>query len=73
MALVKCPDCGRDVSSAAPTCPNCGRPMADSKVLDARVQGRGEGLFMKSLNVGCAIMLALAAIVVLMLIFGPDA
>jgi len=28
MALVKCPDCGHDVSDAAPTCPNCGRPNA---------------------------------------------
>ncbi|HEY8132187.1 MAG TPA: zinc-ribbon domain-containing protein, partial [Thermoanaerobaculia bacterium] len=28
MALVKCPDCGRDVSTAAATCPQCGRPMA---------------------------------------------
>lgn len=27
MALVKCPDCGRDVSSEAPACPGCGRPM----------------------------------------------
>ncbi len=26
MALIKCPDCGRDVSDAAPACPNCGRP-----------------------------------------------
>ncbi len=28
MALVKCPDCGRDVSTAATACPQCGRPMA---------------------------------------------
>ena len=28
MALMKCPDCGRDVSDQAPTCPNCGRPIA---------------------------------------------
>jgi len=28
MALVKCPDCGREVSDQAPSCPNCGRPMA---------------------------------------------
>lgn len=27
MALVKCPDCDRDVSSEAPACPTCGRPM----------------------------------------------
>ena len=26
MALIKCLDCGRDVSDSAPSCPNCGRP-----------------------------------------------
>lgn len=31
MALIKCPDCGSDVSSAAPSCPKCGRPIAKSK------------------------------------------
>jgi membrane protein YdbS with pleckstrin-like domain len=28
MALVNCPECGREVSSAAPTCPSCGFPVA---------------------------------------------
>ena len=27
MALVRCPDCGRNISSEAPACPSCGRPM----------------------------------------------
>ena len=27
MALIKCPDCGNTVSSAAESCPKCGRPM----------------------------------------------
>jgi Host cell surface-exposed lipoprotein len=27
MALVKCEDCGHDVSTEAASCPNCGRPM----------------------------------------------
>ena len=26
MALIKCEDCGRDVSDRAPACPNCGAP-----------------------------------------------
>ena len=30
MALVRCPDCNRDVSDAAPACPGCGRPMVAS-------------------------------------------
>lgn len=28
MPLTTCPDCGRDVSTAAPVCPHCGRPNA---------------------------------------------
>jgi hypothetical protein len=27
MALVKCDDCGHEVSTEAVACPNCGRPM----------------------------------------------
>lgn len=33
MALIKCPDCGREVSDAAPTCPGCGRPMNASSTV----------------------------------------
>lgn len=34
MGLVKCPDCGHDVSDIAAACPQCARPMqgADSPV-----------------------------------------
>lgn len=31
VALVKCPDCRRDVSNQAPSCPNCGRPISAQK------------------------------------------
>lgn len=27
MALIKCPDCGKEISSSAKSCPNCGRPL----------------------------------------------
>lgn len=30
MPLIKCPDCGRDVSDVAPSCPQCGRPFGPS-------------------------------------------
>ena len=29
MALVKCPDCGREVSSSAKACPQCGCPISE--------------------------------------------
>jgi len=28
MALIACPECGKQVSSSAPTCPGCGHPIA---------------------------------------------
>ena len=28
MALIKCDECGRDVSDKAESCPNCGNPIA---------------------------------------------
>jgi len=30
MALIPCPECGREVSSAARACPNCGYPVAEN-------------------------------------------
>jgi uncharacterized protein YecT (DUF1311 family) len=35
MALIKCPDCGTDVSDAAPACPKCARPIAAARQLSA--------------------------------------
>jgi len=34
MALIKCPDCGKDISDLAPSCHNCGRPreLADATI-----------------------------------------
>jgi membrane protein YdbS with pleckstrin-like domain len=29
MALINCPECGKQVSAAAPTCPGCGFPVAE--------------------------------------------
>ena len=40
MALVKCPDCGRDVSTRAEACPNCGCP---SKYFPGRASTLGVG------------------------------
>lgn len=37
MALITCPDCGKQLSDQAPACPNCGRPMK-KKPIDKRVR-----------------------------------
>ena len=40
MALIKCPECDRDISDKATACPHCGYPIAESKV-KRRSRGRG--------------------------------
>ena len=32
MALITCPECGKEISSQASSCPNCGAPMTDEAV-----------------------------------------
>ena len=32
MALIKCPECGKEVSDKASSCPNCGHPIEDQTV-----------------------------------------
>jgi zinc-ribbon domain len=30
MALIRCPDCGNEVSDQAPACPKCGKPISSA-------------------------------------------
>ena len=39
MALIACPDCGKQVSSEAPSCPSCGRPIKESHSSTPAVTG----------------------------------
>jgi hypothetical protein len=43
MALINCPDCGKEVSTAAKACPSCGFPVAEKVAQpDAAVSGAKE-------------------------------
>jgi len=73
MALVKCKECGRDISTKAKICPGCGLSFpinAPDKLIVAH--GKGEGFFLRSLNCGCMaitfITFSVAALVVLFII-----
>jgi hypothetical protein len=68
MALIDCPECGNRVSSNAPACPHCGNPIAHGSIADASFHGKGEGIFMKSLNCGCMIALFVLAVVVFFIV-----
>ena len=38
LALITCPDCGKEVSSRAPACPNCGCPIVDVEISNKTTQ-----------------------------------
>ncbi len=66
--LTNCPDCGKLVSKLAKACPDCGRPLKKSG-------GPKEGLFLRTLNAGCAFVLVLlvaAMIAVGVALFVPE-
>jgi len=48
-SLAPCPDCGQPVSQLAETCPSCARPL--------RKAASREGLFLRTLNVGVAVVI----------------
>lgn len=48
MALIKCPECGREISSFAKSCPSCGCPIGEikaSKVVKIRLPNIELGYF----------------------------
>jgi uncharacterized membrane protein YvbJ len=69
MALIECPECGKEVSDKAPGCPQCGAPIAGSIADPATAHGRGEGLFLKSMNCGCMLVLAFVVLFIIMIVF----
>ena len=48
--LRPCPDCGHAVSSLAEACPSCARPL--------RRSAPREGLFLRTMNIGVATIMA---------------
>ena len=65
MALVTCPDCGREVSDQAPACPNCGRPLRATPpvVVKEKIGLLGKpGTFYHTVSFGCLVLLILVGI-----------
>lgn len=57
MALVKCSDCGRDVSDAAPACPGCGRPVEPAPTSASAQRPEPAKTAPKSGGGGCGVLL----------------
>ncbi|MFO7870787.1 MAG: zinc-ribbon domain-containing protein [Kiritimatiellia bacterium] len=56
MAMIKCPECGRELSESAPVCPGCGYPVKPPPVPK------------KSKGVGWAVGCAVAGVAVLVIV-----
>jgi membrane protein YdbS with pleckstrin-like domain len=74
MPLTTCPDCGREVSTAAPACPHCGRPNAPAVAAPQMASAPAEQTLWRGspswlLLLGKLIWLALAAIVLPAVVF----
>lgn len=70
MGLTTCRDCDREISNRAAACPHCGCPVGAGTIATANVHGGGEGLFMKSMNCGCMVVLAIVTLLVLGVLAG---
>lgn len=52
MALVKCQECGKDVSDKAPVCPHCGAPVDEGAVSPKKAQSlKGGGTLLIILSI----------------------
>ena len=43
MALIKCPECGKEISDRASSCPNCGCPISQTTQADSKYHVSSEG------------------------------
>jgi type VI secretion system protein VasI len=57
MALIKCPDCGKEFSDSAVACPNCGRPHKQAQPVEVRKKSSG------CLGLGCLAVILIGIIV----------
>jgi uncharacterized membrane protein YvbJ len=78
MALIICPECGKQVSDKAEKCPQCGCPINLATVIKEKTDFRTstnvnshiivkpkEGCFLQTLNAGCMIIAIILIIIIL--------
>ena len=64
MALIKCPECGKEISDKASACPNCGCPISSSQSLSS-VAGKDAAINKAEKKKKTGIVIGLAAALVL--------
>ena len=74
MALINCPECKNEVSNKAEKCPKCAYPINPSKPITKKVimeagEKSSEGLFLKTLNTGCFVLILIIIFIITFIIF----
>lgn len=74
MALINCPECKNEISDKAEKCPKCAYPINPSQDVTKEViveagNKSSEGLFLKTLNVGCLILFLIITLILVFFIF----
>jgi len=77
MALIKCPECGTEVSDRAEKCPKCAFPINPEKKDNQKevitktetVVKSQEGCFLQTLNLGCISTLVIGGLIVFFALF----
>lgn len=71
MAIVKCPECGKEISDSAVSCPNCGKPLQHlSKVSSEPIPPKKKSGTFKKILIGIAVVFV--GMIVLGMIVGDD-
>ena len=63
MAIIQCPECKSNVFDKAESCPNCAFPI-NSKFRTEQAPESKEGCFLQTLNIGCVIIFAINALII---------
>lgn len=68
MPMIKCPDCGREISDAALNCPGCGRPMGKGAYAGSTVTTQATGKSWKAIQLvgGLGLVIGIPLVFVMM-------
>lgn len=75
MALIYCPECGKQVSDKATSCPHCAYPLNNERSAPSqRTQEKPqvivkskEGCFLQTLNAGCMVIVVIIGLILLVI------
>lgn len=72
MAMISCPECGKEISSRANACPNCGCPIGDDAVAGPkqRVEVVEKVPVVEATPKACKVLQVLSALIILGGFFG---